>query len=81
MSRLPTVYSVSQLAEILQRSRSSIRSLIRSGRLSAFDAAPEGRLRQYRVTEDALQKFIAEHSATPPKKPRKRVRKPLRQWV
>ena len=76
-----TVYTVSQLAEILQRSRSSIVSLIRSGRLKAFDASPDGRLRQWRVTQQALDAFVDENSAKPAAAVHRRVAKPRRQYV
>jgi hypothetical protein len=67
-----TVYTVSQLADILKRSRPSIGNLITTGRLKAFDASPEAIQRQWRVTEDALQEFIKANSARPPVK-RKRT--------
>jgi len=76
-----TAYTVTQLAEILHRSRSSITSLITSGRLKAFDASPEGIQRQWRVTEDSLQEFIKQNSARPPSKRKRTVAKPVRQWV
>jgi hypothetical protein len=74
-------YTVSQLAGILQRSRSSAGNLITSGRIQAFDASPEGVQRQWRVTEDALQEFIKKNSARPPAKRKRTAAKPIRQWV
>lgn len=76
-------HSVSDLAKVMQRSRSSILSLIQAGHLEAYDSAPEGKHRQYRVTPEALDAFRAKNSAAKPKAKsrRKPVPKPLRQWV
>lgn len=74
-------HTVSDLATILKRSRDSITSLIRSGKLKAYDAAPDGRYRQWRVTPEALDEFRNRNQARPQMKPRKRVAKPTRQYV
>lgn len=73
-------HSVSDLAKILKRSRSSITSLITSGRLKAYDAAPEGRRRQYRVTAQALEEFRQSNRPVK-KKVRRTVRRPERQYI
>lgn len=67
-------YSVSDLARILRRSRSSIVRLIKRGYLKAYDAAPEGKNRQYRVTDEALQEF-RKRNVVRPKTRRTRTRK------
>lgn len=76
-------HSVSDLAKLMQRSRSSIVSLIHAGHLEAYDAAPDGKHRQYRVTPEALEAFRAKHSAANPKAKsrRKSIPKPIRQYV
>ncbi len=74
-------HTVTDLACILQRSRCSITGLITSGKLDAYDAAPEGRYRQWRVTSEALDKFRQRNQARPPEKRRKHVAKPTKQYV
>lgn len=74
-------YTVSQLAEILQRSRSSVTSMITSGKLEAYDAAPDGRYRQWRVTPESLNQFRQRNKARQPPKRRKPVVKPTKQYV
>jgi len=75
-------HNVSQTAKILQRSRSSIKSLIMSGKLDAYDAAPDGRLRQWRITPEALEKFRNRNKAKPPESTkRRRIPKPTKQYV
>ncbi|MCP4788446.1 MAG: helix-turn-helix domain-containing protein [Fuerstiella sp.] len=74
-------YTVSQLAEVLQRSRSSITCLIKSGRLAAYDAAPEGRHRQWRVTPESLDQFRNQNAAKPKPKRRKNLPAVIREYV
>ncbi|MEO2034706.1 MAG: helix-turn-helix domain-containing protein [Planctomycetaceae bacterium] len=74
-------YTVTQLAKVLQRSRSSITSLIQSGRLAAYNAAPEGRHRQWRVTPDSLDTFRARNAAKPKLKRRKSLPTVIREYV
>ena len=76
-----THYTIAQLARIIQRSRSSITDLITSGKLDAYDAAPDGRYRQWRVTPEALELFRNRHRARPATKNRKTIVKPLRRYV
>ncbi|HIF00412.1 MAG TPA: DNA-binding protein [Fuerstia sp.] len=73
--------TVSDLAKLLQRSRSSITSLIQSGKLEAYDAAPDGRYRQWRVTQEALDKFREQNRARPAVKRRKQIAKPVKRYV
>ena len=81
MNSATSHHTVTQLAHILRRSRGSIQTLIRSGRLQAYDAAPDGRYRQWRVTPEALEKFRRQNQARPPVKNMKRIRKPAKQYV
>ena len=74
-------HTVSDLARTLQRSRTSITALITAGKLDAYDAAPDGRYRQWRVTPEALEAFRERHRRRPVAKPRKRIHKPTRQYV
>lgn len=75
-------YTVSTLAELMQRSRSSITTLIESGKLEAYDAAPDGKYRQYRVTAEALEKFRNANKAGKSKQPKqRRVAKPVKRYV
>lgn len=74
-------HTVSQVAKIFSRSRDGVTTMITSGKLDAYDAAPDGCHRQWRVTPEALDKFRNENQARPPAKPRKRVTKPLREYV
>lgn len=75
-------HTVSELATILQRSRSSIVCLIQSGRLKAFDAAPGGKHRQWRVTAEALTEFMQQNTAKPPSKKKRRCfSKPVKRYV
>lgn len=53
----PPDLTISDVAKILKRSRDSIVTLINSGNLKAYNAAPRGRLKQYRVTEVWLDEF------------------------
>ncbi|APZ92175.1 helix-turn-helix domain-containing protein [Fuerstiella marisgermanici] len=77
-----TDHTVTQLSELMQRSRSSITTLIESGKLEAYDAAPDGRYRQYRVTPEALEKFRAANKAAKSKQPKqRRVAKPVKRYV
>lgn len=74
-------FNVSQVARVLQRSRTSAKNLIETGQITAFDAAPDGRKRQWRVTEDSLNTFMAKNAAKPAAKRKRPVPKPTRQWV
>lgn len=76
-----TDHTVSDVASLLQRSRSSITSLIHTGKLEAYDAAPDGRYRQWRVTPESLQQFRDRNRAKQRPKRRKTVRRPVRQYV
>ena len=76
-----TDHTVSDLAKIKQRSRSSIVSLIISGKLEAYDAAPDGRYRQWRVTQEALDKFREQNRARPAAKRRQAISKPVKRYV
>ncbi|MEO2013385.1 MAG: helix-turn-helix domain-containing protein [Fuerstiella sp.] len=71
----------SQLAEILQRGRSSITSMIESGRLSAYDAAPDGKKRQWRVTSESLDRFREQNAAKPKPKRSRKLPAVVRQYV
>lgn len=73
-------YTVSDLARKLKRSRSSITALILSGRLEAYDAAPEGRRRQWRVTPESLERFT-DQNRPQQKRPRRRVKLAKKQYV
>lgn len=74
ISGSPQHYSVSDLAKIMGRSRSSINTLIARGLLRAYDAAPEAKLRQWRVTPEALQEFVERNSIQQQQGRRKRKR-------
>ncbi|MEO2032061.1 MAG: helix-turn-helix domain-containing protein [Planctomycetaceae bacterium] len=76
-----TDHTVSDLAKLLQRSRSSITSLILSGKLEGYDASPEGRYRQWRVTPESLDKFREQHRARPAVKRRNAIAKPVKRYV
>ncbi len=76
-----TDLTVSDLAKRLQRSRSSITSLILSGKLEAYDAAPDGQYRQWRVTRESLDKFREQNRARPAAKRRKAITKPVKRYV
>ncbi len=67
--------------EILQRGRSSIASLIQSGRLAAYDAAPEGKHRQWRVTPESLDKFRSQNAPKPTPKRARKLPAVVRQYV
>ncbi len=67
-------YTVAQLARMMHRSRGSIKSLISSGRLQAYDANPDGENRQWRVTPDAFSDFIQGAAAKPAKATHRRQR-------
>jgi excisionase family DNA binding protein len=77
----PIDFTVSDLAKLLQRSRSSITALIQTGRLQAYDAAPEGRYRQWRVTKEALEKFRQQNRARPAAQRRRQITKPVKRYV
>lgn len=57
--------TVTQVARVLQRSRSSVVTMILSGLLRAYDAAPDGRQRQWRVTCESLDEFRQANEAKP----------------
>ncbi len=76
-----TDHTVSDLAKLLQRSRSSIGSLIITGKIEAYDAAPDGRYRQWRVTPESLDKFREKNRARPVVKRGKQIAKPVRRYV
>ena len=74
-------YTVSDVARILKRSRPNIVNLIQSRRLKAFDAAPDGRKRQWRVTGEWLTQFMSQNAARPAPKRTRSAAKPARRWV
>lgn len=74
-------HTVSDLAKLLKRSRDSITSLILSGKLDAYDAAPDGRYRQWRVTPEALTVFRRQNTAKRmPKKRRHAAPVPVKEF-
>lgn len=77
---MTTIYTVTDLARILKRSRSAIRSLIESGRIVASDVSPDGRQRQYRVTQASLDEFLQRQQVRQPQG-RRCARRPVRQYV
>lgn len=68
----PQDLTVSQVAAVLQRSRSSVVNLIMTGRLTAYDAAPEGKYRQWRVSLQSLDAFRSDNQAKKEDKTRRR---------
>lgn len=74
---MSTAYTVAEVAERLHVHPDTVRDLIRSGELSAFNASanPTSRKPRYRVTVDALAGFLARRSVQTPSKLAK-TRKP-----
>ncbi len=64
--------TVAQLSKILQRSRSSIKTLIKSGKLKGYNASPGDVYEQWRVTPESLDEFRAGNAPVPPQQRRKR---------
>ncbi len=76
--RRELVFSASEVAEQLDISPRAVRDLIKAGRLRAFAVTAGTRHRKWRITETALQEFIAAASAAPrtvpsPRRPRSKA--------
>lgn len=57
------VYTIADLTKLLKRSSRSVTRLIESGELQGFNAASStDRNAAWRVTEESLQKFIADRT-------------------
>lgn len=58
---VPRIYTVHEVAHILQMHEETVRSLLRSGRLQGIKLGPHptlpGRF-EWRITEDALRAFL-----------------------
>lgn len=55
------VYTIQEVAEILQSSEKTVRQLIADGRLDAFNIAPLNHKRgAWRISEDALKRLMRE---------------------
>ncbi len=62
-------YTIAQVAEHLGVHPDSVRDLVRSGELAAFNASvnPNGSKPRYRITSEALAGFEARRSVVKPK--------------
>lgn len=69
------VYTLKQVSEIMSVTVRELYSMIQNGELQAFKCG-----RQWRITRQMLDEYIARNTATPaPKETRKRGRKPREQ--
>jgi hypothetical protein len=60
-------HPISAVAEALAVDERRVRGWIKSGELQAIDVGPaRGKHRRWRISQDALDVFLARRSATPP---------------
>jgi excisionase family DNA binding protein len=58
---MPRIYTVHEVAQILQMHEETVRALLRSGRLQGIKLGPHATLPgrfEWRITEDALRAFL-----------------------
>lgn len=58
---IPRVYTVHEIAQILQMHEETVRALLRSGQLKGIKLGPHATLAgrfEWRITEDALRTFL-----------------------
>jgi excisionase family DNA binding protein len=58
---IPRVYTVHEIAQILQMHEETVRALLRSGQLKGIKLGPHATLAgrfEWRITEDALRMFL-----------------------
>ena len=67
-------YTVSDVAKLLRVSHGTVKTLIRSGRLKAYDANPVATKRQFRITPADLVAFRTDNAADS-QRPQKRARR------
>ena len=78
-STRPRFYTVAELARAWHRSRASITTLIESGQLRAFNCSPDGKIRQLRISAEAIAEFEKQQMVMPGKKkelPKRQPRDP-----
>ena len=71
---MKTVYTTTDVAQILQLTTDAVRARIASGELRAIDVATPGSVRpRYRVTEEQLRDYVDSRKTSPLPKRKRQV--------